>query len=125
MQASMLGAVGIPVPGSVPPFAACRQDAIGAVIGERARGGIAEPLMPIRRSDLDCRQRSTGGIKRCELVIDHLGDRMTSHSRALTQLKLLTENYPHVYEELPKLIIHNIIDYFYPVTNRCLAGLFR
>jgi hypothetical protein len=123
MQSSVLSAIGIPVPGTMPPFAACRQDAMGAVIGKRARGGIVEPLMPIRRSDLDRRQRTTSDIERCELIIDHMRDRVASHSSALTYLKLLTENYPHVYEELPKLIIHNIVDYFYLVTNRCLVGL--
>jgi hypothetical protein len=123
MQSSVLSAIGIPVPGTVPLFAACRQDANGAVIGKRARSGIVESFMPIRRSNLDRKQRATGSIERDELVIDHLGDRMTSHSSALTYLKLLTENYPHVYEELPKLIMHNIVDFFYPVTNRCLAGL--
>ncbi len=79
VEVTVLGVVGIPVPGATPMLTTSGQGALGAVKGKRADIGLCESRIPGLGSNCDDRQALIGTLGWDQTIIDHLGNSMACH----------------------------------------------
>src|SRR5579864_2167122 len=83
VEVTILGAVGIPVPGAMAVLTTGGQGALEAVKGKRAGIRLAKPGMPGLRANLNRWEALIGTFGQYQAIIDHPGNRMACHINSI------------------------------------------
>src|SRR5438876_4132865 len=83
VEVTILGTVGIPVPGAMAVLTAGGQGALGTVKGKRAGIRLVEPGIPGLRANLNSWEALIGTFGQYQAIIDHPGNSMACHINSI------------------------------------------